>query len=46
VASLLVVIVLKINAIQGVRGIGIGWIRLLIGLDIGSKSILTMLVLV
>jgi hypothetical protein len=45
-ASLLVVIVLKINAIQGVRGIGSGWIRLIVGLDVGSKSILTMLVIV
>jgi hypothetical protein len=45
-ASLLVVIVSKINAIQGARGIGIRWIRLIVGLDIGSKSILTMLVIV
>jgi hypothetical protein len=43
-ASLLVVIISKINAIQGARGIGIGWIRLIVGLDIGSKSILTMFV--
>jgi hypothetical protein len=41
VASLLVVIILKINAIQGVKGIGLGWIRLIVGLDTGSKSILT-----
>jgi hypothetical protein len=45
-ASLLVVIVSKINAIQDVRGIGIGQIRLILGLDVGSKSILTMLVVV
>jgi hypothetical protein len=45
-ASLLIVTVLKTNAIQGVRGIGIGWIRLIVGLDIGSKSILTRLVIV
>jgi hypothetical protein len=42
VASLLVVIILKINAIQGVKGIGLGWIRLIVGLDAGSKSILTL----
>jgi hypothetical protein len=45
-ASLLVVIVSKINAIQGARGIGIRWIRLIVGLDVSSKSILTMLVIV
>jgi hypothetical protein len=45
-ASLLVVIVSKINAIQGARGIGIRWIGLIVGLDIRSKSILTMLVVV
>jgi hypothetical protein len=45
-ASLLIVIVLKINAIQGARGIGIGWIRLIVGLDVGSKGVLTMLVIV
>jgi hypothetical protein len=45
-ASLLVVIVLKINAIQGARGIGIRWIGLIVGLDVCSKSILTMLVVV
>jgi hypothetical protein len=36
----------KINAIQGARGIGIGWIRLIMSLDVGSKTILTMLVIV
>jgi hypothetical protein len=45
-ASLLVVIVSKINTIQGVRGIGIRWIGLIVGLDVSSKSILTMLVVV
>jgi hypothetical protein len=45
-ASLLIVIVSKINAIQGVRGVGIRWIRLIMGLDISSKNILTMLVVV
>jgi hypothetical protein len=45
-ASLLIVIVLKINAIQGARGIHIRWIRLIVGLDVSSKSILTMLVVV
>jgi hypothetical protein len=43
-ASLLIVIVLKINAIQGARGIGIRWIGLIVGLDVSSKSIPTMLV--
>jgi hypothetical protein len=43
---LLIVIVSKINAIQGARGIGIGRIRLIVGLDIGSKGVLTMLVIV
>jgi hypothetical protein len=45
-ASLLVVIVSKINAIQGARGVGIRWIGLIVGLDVSSKSILTMLVVV
>jgi hypothetical protein len=45
-ASLLVVIVSKINTIQGARGIGIRWIGLIVGLDVSSKSILTMLVVV
>jgi hypothetical protein len=43
-ASLLVVIVSKINAIQGARSVGIRWIGLIVGLDVSSKSILTMLV--
>jgi hypothetical protein len=45
-ASLLLVIVSKINAIQGARGIGIRWIGLIMGLDVSSKNILTMLVVV
>jgi hypothetical protein len=45
-ASLLVVIVSKINAIQGARGVGIRWIGLIVGLDVSSKRILTMLVVV
>jgi hypothetical protein len=45
-ASLLVVIVSKINAIQGARGIGIGWIGLIVGLGVSSKNILTMLVVI
>jgi hypothetical protein len=36
----------KINATQGAWGIGIGWIRLIMSLDVGSKTILTMLVIV
>jgi hypothetical protein len=36
----------KINATQGAWGIGIGWIRLIVSLDVGSKTILTMLVIV
>jgi hypothetical protein len=45
-ASLLIVIVSKINAIQGARGIGIRWIGLIMGLDVSSENILTMLVIV
>jgi hypothetical protein len=45
-ASLLIVIVSKINAIQGARGVGIRWNGLIVGLDVGSKSVLTTLVIV
>jgi hypothetical protein len=45
-AFLLIIIVSKINAIQGARGIGIRWIGLIAALNVGSKSVLTMLVIV
>ena len=45
-ASLCIVIIVKINAVKGVECSCIRWIRLIVSLDVSAKGIVTMLVVV